>query len=227
MTFSWRSEIVQLGLIALMFVVAAAAWPYAPDRIAVHWNIEGQADRYGGKFEGLLLTPLVALGLYALLAVLPWFDPGRANYRSFAGAYNLIRVAMVVFMAALYGVILAAAFGQPVDVGMIVTLGTGALMVLLGNILGKIRPNWFVGVRTPWTLSSKLSWDKTHRVAGWVFIALGLLLAPVGIIRAGWYLGIVLAFGAVSLVWLVVYSYLVYRSDPNRVSPAGTSPSAE
>jgi immunity protein, SdpI family len=224
MIFTWRSEIVQWLLIAVMFAAAAVSWPYAPDSIPVHWNLQGQVDGYGGKFTGLLLLPLVTLGLYVLFIVLPRFDPGYVNYRSFAGAYNVIRITLVVFMAALYGVTLIAAFGQPIDVGTFVTLGVGGLLVVLGNLLGKIRPNWFVGVRTPWTLSSKLSWNKTHRLAGWVFIVLGPLIALTGMLRSNGFLIATLAFGGVSLAWLVVYSYLVYRTDPNRVPPTGTSP---
>jgi uncharacterized membrane protein len=227
MIVTWRSELVQLGLIAAMFIAAALAWPYAPERMPTHWNLQGEVDGYGGKFAGLLLVPLMALGLYALLLVLPRLDPGYVNYRTFAGAYNLIRITLVVFMAALYAVTVAAGLGAGVDVGMVVSLGVGALLVVLGNVLGKIRPNWFVGVRTPWTLSSKLSWNKTHRLAGWLFIVLGPLLAVSGIARSSWLLVATLAAGGAGLAWLVVYSYLVYRTDPDRMTPAGTSPSGE
>jgi uncharacterized membrane protein len=227
MIVTWRSELVQLGLIAAMFIAAALAWPYAPERMPTHWNLQGEVDGYGGKFAGLLLVPLMALGLYALLLVLPRLDPGYVNYRTFAAAYNLIRITLVVFMAALYAVTVAAGLGAGVDVCMVVSLGVGALLVVLGNVLGKIRPNWFVGVRTPWTLSSKLSWNKTHRLAGWLFIVLGPLLAVSGIARSSWLLVATLAAGGAGLAWLVVYSYLVYRTDPDRMTPAGTSPSGE
>jgi uncharacterized membrane protein len=224
MILNWRAELIQLALIAAMFVVAAVAWANVPDRIPVHWNLQGQVDGYGGRFIGLLLLPLVTLGLYGLLLFLPRLDPGYANYRAFAGAYNLIRISLVVFMAALYGVTVLAALGQPVDVGTLVTLGVGGLLVVLGNVMGKIRPNWFVGVRTPWTLSSKLSWNKTHRLAGWVLIALGPLVALSGVLRSNGFLIATVVIGGVSLAWLFIYSYLVYRRDPDRVPPSGTSP---
>ena len=224
MKLSWRSEAIQLVLIAGMFAVAAASWPYVPERIPVHWNLQGEADGYGGKFTGLLLLPLLTLGLYALFVVLPRFDPGYANYRTFAGAYNVIRVSLVVFMAALYAVTVLVAFGRRIDVGIFVSLAMGALFLVLGNVMGKIRPNWFVGVRTPWTLSSKLSWTKTHRAAGWLFIVLGPLIALSGVLRAEWFFLATLAAGGAGLVALVVYSYFVYRNDPERVTPSGTSP---
>ncbi|REK10816.1 MAG: DUF1648 domain-containing protein [Planctomycetota bacterium] len=227
MNLTSRNEWIQLGLIAAMFAAAAICWPYAPERMPVHWNLQGEVDGYGGKFVGLLLLPLVTAGLYLLLLVLPWVDPGRLNYRSFAGTYQWIRLTLVLFQAGLYVVVLLAAFDQPVDVASLVALGVGALLVVLGNAMGKIRPNWFVGVRTPWTLSSKRSWDKTHRLAGWIFIGLGPLVALTGILRSEWLFVATLVVGGTSLAWLVVYSYLVYRGDPHRISPAGTSPEAE
>jgi uncharacterized membrane protein len=224
MIVTWRTEAVQLALIAAMFATAALSWPYLPAHIPVHWNLQGEVDHYGGKFTGLLLLPLVTLGLYALLLVLPRLDPGYVNYPSFAGTYNVIRIALVVFQAVLYAVIVLAAFGQPLDVGAFVTLGVGVLFVVLGNVMGKIRPNWFVGVRTPWTLSSKLSWNKTHRLAGWVFIILGPLIALSGILRSNAFFVATLVLGGVCLAGLVVYSYLVFRTDPDRMPPTGTSP---
>ena len=97
------------------------------------------------------------------------------------------------------------------------------LFIVLGNFLGKIRPNWFVGVRTPWTLSSKLSWDKTHRLAGWLFMLMGVLFFPVRAVskRRGSLIAM-LVIDALCVVWMIVYSYLVYRNDPQRTPPAGT-----
>jgi uncharacterized membrane protein len=93
--------------------------------------------------------------------------------------------------------------------------------------MGKIRPNWFVGVRTPWTLSSKLSWDKTHRLAGWLSLVMGAMFAVVAFYHNAWTFAAMLIVVVGSLAWMVVYSYLVYRNDPDRVPPAGTSPSAD
>jgi uncharacterized membrane protein len=100
-------------------------------------------------------------------------------------------------------------------------------MAVLFNVMGKIRPNWFVGVRTPWTLSSKLSWDKTHRLAGWLSVLMGVLFAIVAFVHNAWTLGVMLSVDAACLIGIVIYSYLVYRVDPNRVSPAGVTPSTD
>jgi len=224
---NWRTEVIQLLPIVLMFIVVALAWPYASEHIPVHWNMQGEVDRYGGKFEGLLLLPLIALGLNQLLLVLPLFDPGKENYRSFLRAYNLIRLTITLFLGALFTVSVLSAVGYRVNMSLVVGLAMGLLFIVLGNVMGKIRPNWFVGVRTPWTLSSKLSWTKTHRLAGWLFIVMGLASIGWAISQSAWAFGGMLAVDIACVIGLVVYSYLVYRKDPARMSPADTRPVTE
>jgi uncharacterized membrane protein len=218
MKLSWRVEAVQWALVAAMFAVAAASWPAAPERMPIHWNIHGEVDGYGSRFVGLLLLPIVALGVYALMVVLPRFDPLRANYASFAGAYNLIRIAILAFLAGIYVVTVLAALGYSINMTTVVGLGVAALFIVLGGTMRSIQPNWFVGVRTPWTLSSKLSWTKTHRLAGWVFVGLGILVGVWGWVQSGAMLGLMIAAMVLAMTWIVVYSYLVYRRDPDRLA---------
>ncbi len=225
-TTNWRLEIAQLALIVGMFVVAVVTWTHAPDQLPVHWNLRGEVDRYGGKVEALLLVPLISAGLYALLLALPALDPGWANYKSFRNVYAMIRLAILVFLALIYGCIQLAVFGHDINMSVVIPLAVGSLFMLLGNLMGKIRPNWFVGVRTPWTLSSRRSWNKTHRLAGWCFVLLGALLIACGLTRSEWMVMTTMVASVVFVFWMILYSYLVWRSDPDRVSPAGTSPEA-
>jgi uncharacterized membrane protein len=226
MKFAWRLEALQLAIILAMFVAAGLAWSHVPDRIPIHWNLRGEVDGYGGKVIGLLMLPALCSGMYLLLVVLPLFDPGRGNYQSFAAAYNVIRVSLVLFFATVDAVTLLIALGHTVDMNAVMPLAMGALFVVLGNFMSKLRPNWFVGVRTPWTLSSKLSWNKTHRLAGWLFIVMGLLMFLLGVIQTAWMFALTVSVCSVFVVWIIVYSYMVYRHDPQRTSPAGTSPGA-
>jgi uncharacterized membrane protein len=224
MKFSWRTEWPQWILIVALFVLAAAAWSTAPDRIPVHWNIAGQVDRWGGKFEGLMAIPLLALGIYVLMLVLPRFDPGRANYDAFSGPYTILRFGILVVLAALEVLILLWVRGVHASIGVWVPLLVGALFVVIGNLLGKVRPNWFVGIRTPWTLSSKVSWTRTHRAGGWLFILMGALLMATAVARAAWAVWVMLGVGGAGLVGLAVYSYVLWRNDPDKTPPAGSLP---
>jgi uncharacterized membrane protein len=226
MNTTWRREIPPLIVILGMWATAAAVWRLAPDRLPVHWNLAGEVDRYGGKFEGLLILPLVAVAVYLLMLFLPRIDPGRANYETFARAYGVIRLAVLALVAFVYGCMVLAALGYQVDTGLLVPLAVGILLCVLGNLMGKIRPNWFVGVRTPWTLSSRESWNKTHRLAGRLFVAMGCAVAAFGFFPSAWLLACLIAAGAVMMIWITVYSYVVWRHDPDRQRPADTSPSA-
>lgn len=220
-------EWAQIAVLAAMFLAAAIRWPSVPDRIPIHWNAAGEVDGYGGRFVGLLLVPLISVAIYLLLRLLPRIDPARANYESFAGTYLLIRVVLLVYLAVVYLVVnLAVGDETSVPVGQLI-LGLVAVMyIVLGAVMGKIRPNWFVGIRTPWTLSSKLSWTRTHRLGGWVFIGCGLT-TMIAAIFAG-HLAVYLMLGVllVGVVGLVVYSYVVWRNDPDRVPASEVTPAS-
>ena len=218
MRTTWKTELPQLTLIAAMFVLAAVAWSSAPDQIPVHWGLSGQPDRYGGKFEGLLLLPLIALGIYLLLLLLPRIDPRRANYARFQGAYLAIRAATLVFLALLYGFVLLWIKEIQLEVSAVVPTLVGVLFIVIGFFMDRIQPNWFVGIRTPWTLSSELSWRKTHRLGGWVFALTGLIFVASGLAGSttAFMVALTLLIGGVLL--LVIYSYLVWRVDPQRSS---------
>jgi uncharacterized membrane protein len=223
----WRIELPLMLMVAAMFAGAIAVWPIAPDQIPVHWNVQGNVDRYGGKFEGLVALPLLALGLYVAMRYLPRIDPGRANYARFLGAYAVIRASILVVMAAIYGAMLLWVLKWPIDMSTVIPIVVGALFVVFGGVLGKIRPNWFVGVRTPWTMSSKISWVRTHRPGGWLFVALGALVAVTGIFRIAAFAYVALGAMVGVVVTLVVYSYFAWRSDPDKQHPAGTQPADE
>jgi len=224
MNTSWKTEWPHWLLLAGMFLVAAVSWSGAPDRMPVHWNLAGEVDGYGGKFEGILLLPLISVTIYLLLLFAPRIDPGGANYAVFKGAYTTIRLLVLLLMAGIYAVMNVAMRGVAMNVGGWIPFLIGAMCVVLGNLMGKLRPNWFIGIRTPGTLSSKLSWSKTHRAGGWVFILMGLAMMASGLIAKAWAFtaSMVLLIGG--SVGLAIYSYLVWRTDPDKTPPAGTSP---
>ena len=227
MRTSWRSEWPHWVLLGGMFALAAAAWSGAPERIPVHWGLSGNVDGYGGRFEGLFAIPLLALGTYVLMLFLPRLDPGRANYESFGPVYATLRLLMVAVLAALYGLVHLWIRGVHARIEVFVPLIVGALFMVVGNLLGKVRPNWFVGIRTPWTLSSKVSWDGTHRAGRWVFILMGALLMASTVLRpasTAWVLGALLFAGVLGLT---IYSYVLWRRDPEKTPPAGTLPAGD
>ena len=224
MRVTWRTEWPQWLIIAAMFVLAALSWRSAPDTLPVHWGLTGEVDRYGGKAEALLLPPLMALGLYLLLLFAPRLDPGRANYANFRSAYGVIRLAILLVLAGIYVATIGMIWGWQIDMARLVLIVIGALLVLLGSVMGKLRPNWFVGIRTPWTLSSKRAWIKTHRVGGWLFVMLGIVFIAAAFSSSAIVRVVPMGALAATVLALVIYSYIVWRDDDAKTPPAGTLP---
>lgn len=224
MKIDWRVELPALALLSAMLIAGVWAWPGAPERIPVHWNLSGEVDRYGGRFEGLFGLPLIACVLYVLMLVFPRIDPGRANYASFAGVYVVLRLAILSLLAALTAIVHLTIRGQRVSMASALPVLMGALFVVIGGLMGKLRPNWFVGIRTPWTLSSKVSWTRTHRLAGWLVLVSGLSMLAAT--PAGPRIAQRVMIGSMVLtsVISVAYSYFVWRTDADKLPPAGSLP---
>ncbi|MGO9451749.1 MAG: SdpI family protein [Candidatus Binataceae bacterium] len=224
MRFNWRTEWPQWLVIAAMFTVAALSWSTAPEQFPVHWNVYGAVDRYGSRSEGVMLLPLLRVAIYALFVILPRIDPGRSNYAQFGGVYATVRLFILIFLGVVYALMQLVAHGYQINLAMIAVLGESALLIVFGNYMSKIRPNWFFGIRTPWTLSSKLSRDRTHRVGGWLFVVGGIVSAASVVLPPVWSTVIMLAVLVSIVIATAVYSYLVWRTDPDKQPPAGTLP---
>src|SRR4029079_2201655 len=216
MKLSGAVEAFLLLLVVGMFGLAAWAWPRVSEPMPVHWNLQGEVDGYGSKPTGLLVLPLVSVGIYLLLLLVPFVDPGRANYQNFVKAYNAIRVVVFLVFATVHAVTVASALGHRINMTTAIMPALGIMFIVMGNFMSTIRPNWFVGVRTPWTLSSRLSWDKTHRLAGWLFLLMGALFCIVAIVPILAALISMIVIDVICVSWIIVYSYLIYRHDPHR-----------
>jgi uncharacterized membrane protein len=224
MRVRWPVELPQLGMLALMIVGGAASWSRTPEAIPVHWNLQGQVDRYGGRFEGMVLLPIIAIVLYLLLLFMPLLDPRRSSYTAFAGAYAAIRGGILVVLAGVYAVTLAPTWGLVVDVALAVSTLVGALLVLIGGVLPRVKPNWFVGIRTPWTLSSEESWRRTHALGRPVFAVMGACVIITGLTRAEWAFLMLMAAIVVGAALLIGYSYMGSRADRNAPTSGSSRP---
>ena len=217
MRTSWQFELPQLLILSGLLVWAGLLWANMSDiqMIAVRWDGQGNATGYAGR-ETLFLVPFVALATYLLLRFAPLVDPLRANYRLFGEAYAIVRLAIVVALGAMASVIFLIASGLPVDAVAVIKAVLGVMFTVFGAVMGKIRPNWFVGIRTPWTLTSKRSWIQTHRLGGFVFVAIGLAFLASIPFRSALAINLIVALALAASVGLVIYSYRVWRTDPDR-----------
>jgi uncharacterized membrane protein len=216
MKFSWQRESLPIGLIALMFGLAAWQWPTAPDIIPVHWNIHGQVDAWGGKFMGLLLLPLVALGVELLLRVLPGFEPKLKDDPRFQTPYYVVRVSVLLLLLAIYVFTLLSIHGRGIDAALLFPLLLGLFVAVLGAVIGKLPRNGIAGVRTRWTLSSEVSWQKSNLLGGRIFMGTGLSTMAAAFIAPFIALGLLLAGLIGGGICLLIYSHSVWKQDPDR-----------
>jgi uncharacterized membrane protein len=207
-----------IGVLALAAAGVFSAIVYAdlPDRIPTHWNMSGEADGWSSRFIGAALMPLAGLGIWALLQWLPRIDPLRANYEKFRPTYDMVVNTILVFLAATHILVLGAALGWPVNIERVLPIGVGLVCLLVGNVLPRARRNWLFGVRTPWTLSNDRVWERTHRAAGYLFVALGAALLvtavlPVTLPPNAVFIGLI----AVASITLI-YSFVAWRQESHR-----------
>lgn len=197
-------------LMAGFLVVAFFVYPHLPDQVPSHWNIHGQVDAYSSRFFGAFFEPLLAPALYLLLILLPLADPRKENYVRFAGAYAFLRWALLIFMYGLYVVTLLASLGYTVNPGLFVKAGVAVLFIIIGNFMGQFRHNYFVGIKTPWTLADEEVWRRTHRLGGriWVLCGLGCLaLSPFSGVWDYLYFALIVLM----VLYPMVYSYVIFE----------------
>ena len=205
-----RSDAIAIVFLLAGFAVGAYFYPQLPDVVASHWNAAGEADGYMPRAWGLFLLPAISVALYALLRLLPRLDPLRANVAAFRRHYDAFIVVFIAFMLYLHLLTIAWNIGLRFNMIQWLCPAFGALFYGAGVLVGHAKRNWFIGIRTPWTLSSDAVWDKTHRLGGRLFRAAGAL-ALVSVVLPGYAIWFVMAPVIVAALWAAVYSYVEYR----------------
>lgn len=224
---SRRTHLLAAALVAVSFALGAWLYGRLPDPVPTHFDAHGVANGWMPKPWGVFVMPLVQVGLWLLLAVLPAISPRGYRMERFGGVYERIVVFVLAFMTVVCGLALAQASGAHVALPRVIVALVGALDVGIGNYLGKTTPNFFVGVRTPWTLASPEVWTRTHRLAGWLFVASGvaMIVAAVLFREPFWAVALI----AVPAIVPIVHSYVVYKRIEGFTPPtdAQTPPAPE
>lgn len=166
-----------LGVFAALGALIASLifWGRLPAEVTTHWNLRGEPDGTTSRMVAAVGGPGIILGLSILFRLLPRLDPREGNYERFREVYWLVVNGILIWILALHIALLASAAGSPVSFEHVVALSSAVLLVVMGNSLGRVRPNWFLGIRTPWTLDNPEVWRRTHRVAAWLFVLAGLV----------------------------------------------------
>ena len=216
---SVKTEIIPVLLLIIIAVASIYFYNHFPDKVPTHWNFAGQADGHSSRAVGAFALPGMLIGFYLMFLTLPLLDPKKERYQQFKKVYHVIKGLIIIFMATIYTAASLTVLGYNVPINKIVPFLVGGLFILLGNYFGKIKPNWFLGIRTPWTLSSEEVWNQTHRLGGKAFVLGGVSIMFIPLFPA--FLFPWLLLGVVFSISLgpIVYSYILYkREEKNKVS---------
>jgi uncharacterized membrane protein len=214
MRVSWRTEWPMWLLLGAQFLLAAGSWSGAPERMPNDWAVDGRAVGSGSRFQGLLLLPLVSLGVYLAMLFAPQVDVRREAYPRLAGSYTILRFAVLALMTAIYGMIQLALQGYQVPVIRVVPLSLGALFVVLGYQLGRLRLSAHAAARLPLPLAGQESLIRTYRLAGRLLMGAGATLLLAGAFGSPLLMVVAVAGTVLGSIGLLVYSYRAWAPGP-------------
>lgn len=215
MKTSIRKETPLLILISIPFIYLAYLWNDLPTEVPIHWNLKGEVDRYGSKYELLLIPFLLPLLTYLLFLVIPLIDP-KKKIQAMGKKYHNLKVLLLVFMTLLSLYIIYSSETNSLTHPNLIFVGLGALYLLLGNYFKTIKPNYFIGIRTPWTLESELVWKKTHLLAGKLWFIGGLLIMITSLmLEEDINFSVFISVTVVISIIPLLYSFLEYKKLPS------------
>lgn len=204
------ADLLSFALIAVSAAIAAWLYPSLPDAVPSHWNAAGEVDGHTRKSSwGIILFPALALFIWGLMKLIPAISPKGFKTDEFKPVLNVFQVVLVGFLSMLTVLGPLQASGIDIHVNVLMPVAVGLLLIVFGNYMGKVRKNYYVGIRTPWTLANDEVWSKTHRLGGWMFTLAGLLMIVGGLtgLPPLWIISVVVMMVLVP----VVYSYVIYR----------------
>ena len=222
---SYRATtVIALVIIGLQIAIAAATYPFLPPVVPTHWDAAGNVNGYMPKLLNAVFIPLLSIGLFLLLRFVSSISPrlSEQDPRATQKIVGLLLTGILLFMLIIQVIVFAIQLGVAINIVFVVNLAVSALFIFIGNYLGKVRRNFWIGIRTPWTLASDVVWERTHRLGGWLFVAAGVIGIGTAFIPSFRIWGVVGSIILVSVL-LVIYSYIVYRqvetSGKNPLSP--------
>lgn len=210
---NFKKELPILVIVLLPFLYLAYIWNELPSKVPVHWNIKGEIDRYGDKSELIIIPFLLPLLMYLIFLIVPKIDP-KNKLNKMGGKLHTLKFLMTVFMSMLALFIIYTAKNQSFANPNNLVLLVGVLFIILGNYFKTIKPNYFIGIRIPWTLENETVWKKTHQLGGKMWFVGGIIVVLSSLILNR-QLNFVLFLIIVVIISIVpiAYSYVVFKSE--------------
>jgi uncharacterized membrane protein len=205
------TNIILLLIVIIAFAIGTFYYPQFPAKIASHWGASGEANGYMGKFWGIFLMPLIMLVMLAVYLIIPLIDPLKSNIKEFRKYYNGFWVLIELFFLYIFSLTIIYNLGYTFNFTYAILPAMSALFFFIGSFLQKVKRNYFIGIRTPWTLSSDIVWDKTHKLGGRLF-QISAIISLLGLFVSGDAMILVLLLPILlATVITIVYSYLEYK----------------
>lgn len=209
---------VMLYIIAMMsFIGTLILYPRLPDRIPTHYNFRWEVDAYGPKYVAIILG-ILPIVFCVLMDVIPHIDPKRKNHNISDKTYSKFSWILVILFVVLNWANLLMVQGVAINGRFYLSLLMGVSFLAIGNYLPKVKPNYFLGIKTPWTLANDVVWRKTHRVGGYVFILFGVGTFISYVIASAYFEYILMVGLFVGVGYLFIYSYLIFREESKKKS---------
>jgi uncharacterized membrane protein len=207
-----KSEIIIVGIILLSFAVGIYYYAQMPEKLASHWNDQGQVDGYMSKFWGLFLIPIISMGMLLLFILIPRIDPLKSNIQQFRKYYDGFVVLIMVFLFYLYLLTIFWNSGYTFNMITFLSPALAILFYFTGILIENAKRNWFIGIRTPWTMSSDKVWDKTHKIGGKWFKIAGLLTL-IAVFFDSYAIFVIVVPVIIVSIYTVIYSYFEYQKE--------------
>jgi uncharacterized membrane protein len=198
-------------IVFAMFAVGGALYGQLPAIMASHWNAAGDVNGTMSKFWGVFFLPLLSLAITALLLVIPNIDPLKTNIQKFKNYYYAFIIVFLVYFFYIYMLTLLSNLNVAFDMTRMLMPAMGVFFAVIGFMMLKAKRNFFIGIRTPWTLSSDEVWDKTHKLGGKLFIAAGVITAAFGFLTGEIAIWVMLGLILGVAVFTTVYSYIIFH----------------
>jgi len=207
-----KSEIIAIGIVLLSFAIGIYVFPEMPEKIASHWNAQGEVDGYMSKFWGIFLMPFISVGLFLLFMIIPRIDPRKSNIEKFRKYYDNFILLIFVFLFYIYLLTIFWNMGFRFNMITLLSPAFAILFYYSGVLIENSKMNWFIGIRTPWTLSSEKVWDKTHKMGGKLFKIAGII-AIGGILFQNYAIFFIIVPILLAAIYSVVFSYIEYQKE--------------
>ncbi len=209
-----KTTVILVSIVIFLSVIAGVMfYDQLPDPMASHWGANDEVNGYMSKFWGVFMLPLISVGLLVLFLVIPYLDPLKENIAEFRGMFNLFILAMEIFLTYIWALtILWNLRNGAFEMGTAIMPAMGLLFIFIGYMIRSAKRNWFIGIRTPWTLSSDKVWEETHRVGGNLFMVSGAITI-LGLLFGGQAIWFILVPILSTTAFLYIYSYILFQRE--------------